>query len=143
MARSYYLLDTSVISEMLNRFPNVSVCSRIQKYRDVVAISSVTWFELLTGVQKLPEGKRKDFLLDAVVNTVQAMFPIIDYDRHAAWIHADILARTDAVGKKRPYQDSQIAATAVANNMILITRNIKDFEDIQQVSPLMVESWWN
>lgn len=142
MATPYYLLDTNVISEMLNRFPNASVCSKIQKYRDVVAIPSVTWFELLAGVQKLPEGKRKEFLFDAIVNTVQTMFPIIDYDRHAAWIHADIMARTDAVGKNRPYQDSQIAAIAVANNMILVTRNVKDFQTIQEVSPLMVESWW-
>ena len=142
MARPYYLLDSNVISEMLNRFPNVSVCSRIEKYRDVAAISSVTWFELLAGVQGMPEGKRRNYLLDAIVNTVQVMFPIIDYDQHAAWIHADIMARTNVVGKPRPYQDSQIAATAVANNMILVTRNIKDFADIQEVSPLMVESWW-
>lgn len=142
MATPYYLLDTNVISEMLNRFPNVSVCSKMQKYRDVVAIPSVTWFELLAGIQKLPEGKRKEFLFDAIVNTVQTMFPVIDYDRHAAWIHADIMARTNAVGKNRPYQDSQIAAIAVANNMILVTRNVKDFQAIQEVSPLMVESWW-
>ena len=35
-----------------------------------------------------------------------------------------------------------LAATAVANNMILVTRNVKDFQAIQEVSPLMVESWW-
>ncbi len=142
MARPYYLLDTNVISEMLNRFPSVAVCSKIDRFKDVSAISSITWFELLSGVQNMPEGNRKEFLRDAIVNTVQSMFSVIDYDRHAAWIHADIMARTNAVGKKRPYQDSQIAATAVANNMILVTRNVKDFQAIQEISPLMVESWW-
>ena len=142
MARPYYLLDTNVISEMLNRFPSVAVCSRINHYKEVSAISAITWFELLSGVQSMPEGNRKEFLRDAIVNTVQSMFPVISYDQHAAWIHADIMSRMNAVGKPRPFQDSQIAATSVANNMILVTRNVKDFHAIQEVSPLMVESWW-
>ena len=142
MASPYYLLDTNVISEMLNRFPSVAVCSRINHFKEVSAISAITWFELLSGVQNMPEGNRKEFLRDAIVNTVQSMFPVIAYDQHAAWIHADIMSRMNAVGKPRPFQDSQIASIAVANNMILVTRNVKDFQTIQEVSPLMVESWW-
>ena len=142
MGRPYYLLDTNVVSEILNRFPNVSVCSKIQKYKDVSAISAVTWYELLSGIQSMPDGKKKAYLFDAAVNTVQSMFPVIAYDQHAAWIHADIMDRMNSVGRPRPFQDSQIAATAVANNMILVTHNVKDFQSIREVSPLMVESWW-
>lgn len=143
MVRPYYLLDTNVISEQLNRFPSVAVCSRVNRYKEVSAISAITWFELLSGVQNMPEGNRKKYLFDAIVNSVQTMFPIIAYDQHAAWIHADIMSRMNAVGNPRPLQDSQIAATAVANNMILVTRNIKDFQGIQEISPLMVENWWD
>ena len=34
-----------------------------------------------------------------------------------------------------------IAATAIANNLILVTRNVKDFESIREVSSLMLEDW--
>lgn len=33
-------------------------------------------------------------------------------------------------GNPRPFADTQIAATAIANGMILITHNVKDYEEI-------------
>lgn len=41
-----------------------------------------------------------------------------------------------------PYSDSQIAATAIANNMILVTHNTEDFLPLVQNSILHVEDWW-
>lgn len=38
--------------------------------------------------------------------------------------------------------DAQIASVAIANNLILVTRNQKDFEPIAAVSTLMLENWF-
>ncbi len=49
-------------------------------------------------------------------------------------------AKLESEGKAAPYQDSQIAATALAYNLILVTRNIKDFEGIAEFFPLKLEN---
>ena len=59
----------------------------------------------------------------------------------ASWILSDIRQRLELKGKPAPLSDSMIAATAIANNLILVTRNVKDFESIREVSSLMIEDW--
>lgn len=36
----------------------------------------------------------------------------------------------------------KIAATALANDLILVTRNTKDFEPIAKITPLKLENWF-
>ena len=48
----------------------------------------------------------------------------------------------ESIGKLPPEFDLQIASIAIANNMILVTRNTKDFAQISSVSNLMLENWW-
>ena len=77
-----------------------------------------------------------------MIKEVQATFEIIQYDSHAAWIQADIRSRLKEAGTPVDFPDTQIASIAIANNMVLVTRNIKHFEPIQQVAPLMLENWF-
>lgn len=59
----------------------------------------------------------------------------------ASWILSDIRQRLESKGKRAPLADAMIAATAIANNLILVTRNVKDFESIREVSSLLIEDW--
>ena len=59
----------------------------------------------------------------------------------ASWILSDIRQRLESKGKRAPLADAMIAATAIADNLILVTRNVKDFESIREVSSLMIENW--
>ena len=140
--RRYYILDTNVVSELMKSKPDTNVIDQAEKFEQFSAISSTTWSELLFGVQRMAEGKKKNLLLEDLVDDIQANYPIIQYDNHAAWIHADIRARLAAAGISIDFQDTQIASVAIANNMILVTRNTKHFEPIQKVSPLMMENWF-
>lgn len=90
----------------------------------------------------MPEGKRKQQISDFYFNTVQANFQFIPFDNHAANIYSDIKERLEKAGKISQELDMQIAATAIANNVILVTRNISDFENISSVSSLMIENWF-
>ena len=97
---------------------------------------------MLYGMNVMAEGKRKRALCEDLIDDIQATFDIIQYDKHAAWIQADIRSRLKEKGMPVDFSDSQIAAIAVSNCMILVTRNTKHFEPIQEVSPLLVENWF-
>lgn len=140
--RPIYLLDTNIISEATKTIPNENVIQKLSEYESLCALPATTWNELLYGVQIMPEGKKKELLFSDLVDDVQDAYDIIQYDNHAAWIHADIRSRLKEKGKILDFQDTQIASIAVSNCMILVTRNIKHFEPIQEVSPLMLENWF-
>lgn len=142
MIKPYYLLDTNVISEIFRPKPNPGVFQKLQDYEKLCSLSSTTWNELLFGVQIMDEGKKKDYIYSKLINDIQSNYEIIHYDNHAALIHADIRARLKNIGNQIDFQDTQIASIAVSNCMVLVTRNIKHFEPIQKVSPLVLENWF-
>lgn len=137
-----YLLDTNVISEMTKPVQNQNVIARIFQTQKQSALCSVTWGEALYGVKRMPEGKRKDFIIDFYIDSVQKMYSFVDFDIHAASIYSDIKMRLEKIGKPAQELDLQIAACAISNNLILVTRNVKDFQNIQEVSNLMIENWF-
>ena len=137
--QSIYLLDTNIVSEITKLKPEQKVLNRIYKARNISCISSVGFDEMLYGVKKLPSCKKKDDLFSFCVDFIQSNFEIVPFDLHASWIHSDIRQRLESKGKKAPLADS---ATAIANNLVLVTRNTKDFDEIKEVSTLMVENWF-
>jgi len=137
-----YLLDTNIISEITKPKPNQKVIKKILETQKLSRIGSVGFEEMLYGVKKLPSCKKQDDLFSFCIDYIQSNYEILPFDLHASWIHSDIRERLEAKGKKAPLADSMIAATAIANNLVLVTRNVKDFDEIRQVSSLMVENWF-
>lgn len=136
-----YLLDTNVISEITKPNPNKNVVKKVIENKHISTIASITFEEMLYGVKRLPASKKQSDLLSFNINFIQANYEIIPFDVHASWVLSDIRQRLDANGKRAPLADAMIAATAIANNLILVTRNVKDFESIREVSSLMIEDW--
>ncbi|MGC8054966.1 PIN domain-containing protein, partial [Salmonella enterica] len=56
------VLDTNVISEIFRPSPEPRVVEWLASLTGDVAITSVTLAELLAGVRRLPDGRRKDEL---------------------------------------------------------------------------------
>lgn len=137
-----YLLDTNIISELTKEVQNQNVVKKIFETQKISALSSVTWAEALYGIKRLADGKRKDNLSDFYINTVQSMYEFLDFDIHAASIYSDIKSRLEEVCKIPAELDLQIASVAIANNLILVTRNVQDFIAIQENSALMLENWF-
>lgn len=143
MKKLIYLLDTNIVSELTKPYPNPKVINKITELQSLCAISSTTWNELLFGVEIMPSGKKKNLQFSIIVDKIQAAFPIIPYDHHASWIHADLRARLKEAGKIKSFQDTQIASIAIENQMVLVTRNSIDFEPIQEVSSVFyLENWF-
>jgi len=140
MARIAYLLDTNVLSEPVVARPNPRVMQQIAANRQSLAISSVTWQEALFGLYLLPPGRRRDQVEDYLFRRVRPSLPILGFDEPAASWQAQERARLRQAGRTPSYADSQIAAIAAANDLVLVTRNLADFQDFEG---LRAESWFD
>ncbi len=136
-----YLLDTNIVSEFSKERPNENVLALYEARKDLCAISAVTWQELMFGVSKMPEGKRKTYIEKCLVEYKED-FEIIPYDEFSADICGQLSGSCAKSGKNLPCLDTQIAATAIANGMILVTRNTADFEEAAERSFLKLENWF-
>lgn len=139
--KNIYLLDTNIVSQVTKPEPNEKLITNLDFHSGTCAISSITWFELLNGVGLLPESKKKEKLTTFLYDYVQPSFDIIPYDSHAAFINSEITSQLLPQGKPTPILDTQIASIAIANNLILVTGNFKDFEMFTGQFNLMVENW--
>lgn len=137
-----YLLDTNIISEPSKPLPNKNVLQKIADNLEYSCISSVTWAETLSGIKTMQDGKRKTSLFDYFVESVQKQFDILPFDANAANIYSDLYERLKAKGTPAQRFDLLIAAIAISNNLILVTRNVSDFKDIAANSNLMIENWF-
>lgn len=139
--KKLYLLDTNVISEMTKKIPNSAVAEKLNENDGLCAICSTVWQESIYGLNLLPDGKRRQ-MISEVIEAIKDSYDIIPYDSFASQICGEIRAKYQKNGNPVPRFDSQIAATAIANNMILVTHNTKDFEVIAENSMLQIEDWW-
>lgn len=140
--KKFYLLDTNVISEIRKPSPHQNVVLKFMKNKNFSDISAITWAESLTGLKRMPEGKKKEALSTFYNEIIYEQFEIIPFDQHAATIYSDLYPKLESIGNLPPEFDLQIASIAIGNNMILVTRNTKDFAQISSVSNLMLENWW-
>ena len=137
-----YLLDTNIVSEFSKECPDQNVISLYEQRKDLCAISAVTWQELQYVLSKMPDGKRKNSI-ENFISLLKENTEIIAYDDFAADICGKLLGEGSAQGKPLPYCDTQIAATAIANGMVLVTRNVSDFTVVKERSFLKVEDWFS
>ena len=138
-----YLLDTNIYSELAKPKPNEEVVKKVIQNQKISVIPAVAWSESLYGVKRLPEGHRKERLEDFLLNQIQAYFEILPFDSNCAWIYTDLKVRLEQKGTPMPDSDLKIASTAIANGMILVTRNTKDFEALKDCSTLALLDWFS
>lgn len=139
--RPIYLLDTNVVSEFTKPKPNQHTLEMIKEHEDMCAICATVWQESVFGYERMPEGKKKNAVLDTILD-IKESYDILPYDDFAAKICGELQAQCEKAGKPIPRYDSQIAATAIANGMVLITHNTEDFAALCENSMLKVEDWW-
>lgn len=139
MAGVKYLLDTNILSEPVIARPNPFVLEKIKANGASLAISSVTWQEVLYGMFLLPSGKRRRQIEDYLFHRILPALPILGFEERAAQWQAEQRARLRQAGRSPSYPDSQIAAIAAVNDLVLVTRNVEDFVDFQE---LKTENWF-
>jgi len=125
-----YLLDTNVLSELMKSAPNVDVMTWVdQQAEQNLFYSSVTKTEILWGIEQLSEGKRKNALMLAAMD-IFAFFGdrCFDFSCSTASIYVEVASCSKEMGRPMSREDIMIAAVAKEQKLILVTRNIADFD---------------
>lgn len=126
-----YLLDTCLVSELAKRQPNQGVVDWVlAQDHNTLFISSITLGEIQKGITKLADSAKKHDLQTWLNNDVRARFmgKTIAIAANEALQWGELLAVAEAKGQPMPIVDSLIAATALFQDMVLVTRNTKDVE---------------
>lgn len=126
-----YLVDTCVLSELARPKPDRNVVDwfRANASGNGFYVAAITIGEIKEGIETLADndprkGKLRKWLTDVILKTYGDK--VIDFDKRTAMIWGEIEGRTNRMGKVRPDIDAQIAATAIANGMTVLTRNAGD-----------------
>lgn len=137
-----YLLDTNIISELISKTPNKRVTDFILSLNEEsLYLSVITIGEIKAGIEKLNDGQKKEKLLRWLENDLLVRFynRIIDIDVEIMLQWGITNTQLKKIGKPLPVMDSIIGSTAQAKNLILLTRNEKDFKnlDIKIINPFI------
>jgi predicted nucleic acid-binding protein len=126
-----FLLDTNVVSEWVKSRPDRSVVAWLAAVdEDQVFISVVTLAELRYGIERMTAGSRRNRLAQWLQDALPPRFDgrILSIDHIVADVWGKVVARSEAAGRPIGAMDAFIAATAEAHGLILVTRNVSDFE---------------
>jgi predicted nucleic acid-binding protein len=129
----HYLLDTNILSELMRPRPDSNVLAWFERQMNAVfATSTITQAEVLLGIALLPAGKRRNDLANTATRMFQEDFSglCLPFDEQAANEYAILVAARTRSGHPISTEDGQIAAIALAHDLLLVTRNSKDFTGI-------------
>ena len=124
------VLDTNVVSELMRPEPAPQVAEWVRRRdRRELRMTSITLAEIRYGIARLPDGRRKQALLDTANDTFQAFYEqILPVDTAAAEQYALIASARDRAGKPMAGFDALVAAVCRSQGAALATRNLPDFE---------------
>lgn len=127
-----YLLDTNICAYFLNGKFNLE--AKIDEVGfENCCVSEITIAELKYGVAKSTHKEKNTKTLETfqLKFDILPIFPALD-------IYATEKARLKTSGKILDDFDLLIGSTAIFNNLILVTKNVSDFDRLDEI---VIEDW--
>jgi len=121
-----FLLDTCVLSELARPRPSSTVVKWIeQRSESTLHLSALTLAEIQRGISKLPQARKRRQLERWLFDELAEQFAgrILPVDAAVAPTWGRVQARAEKQGRRVPVIDGLIAATGIANDLIVVTRN--------------------
>jgi predicted nucleic acid-binding protein len=122
-----YLIDTNALSELRRKAPDPSVVDWFsQRPPATLHLSVLTLGEICKGIENISDEVRRQSLIDWLETDLPTFFTgrILPVDGAVADRWGRLCA---TAGRPLPAIDSLLAATALKHNLVLVTRNVKDF----------------
>jgi len=129
-----YLLDTNICIYIINKHPKNVVKKICNLSPQDVKISSISVSELEYGASK---SNRRDQNRTALYSFLSP-FEVIPFDARDAEIYGIIRTELERLGKPIGPYDMQLAAQALARDLIFVTNNTDEFTRIKK---LKMENW--
>ena len=128
-----YLIDTDIIIFALRK--DKSVLIKFEENKNIpISISMITYAELIFGAKR-SQNEQQNMIK---VRHIRELYPIEDLNEGVMEVFADIKAKMFNNGIRIEDMDLLIAATAIYNDLTLVTNNVKHFEKIRY---LKLENW--
>lgn len=128
-----YLLDTNTCIAAMKSHP--TVLARLAAVAPTTcAVSTITVYELYTGVEKCADPARERSKVSQLLDTVNK----ISFDAHAAEEAARIRARLESQGRMIGPYDVLLAGHAKVVGLCIVTHNISEFA---RIPGLLCEDW--
>lgn len=128
-----YLIDTDIIIFALRG--DKTVLAKFEENKNIpISISMITYAELVFGAKR-SQNERTNMLK---VNRIREIYPVEELNIGIMELFADIKANMYSKAMRIEDMDLFIAATAIYNDLTLVTTNTKHFKNI----PLLkLENW--
>ena len=122
-----YLVDANVLSEPTKQEPESRVVAWLDANESNIVVDSIIIGELRIGILALPSGRKRD-RLEQWYETVVETIDCIPWDATISRRWAALVVELKQNGKTVPLLDGMIAATALQHDLIVATRNTRDFQ---------------
>jgi predicted nucleic acid-binding protein len=122
-----YLVDANVLSEPTKQAADHRVVTWLNANESNLIVDSIIIGELRIGILALPRGRKRDRLeqwYETVVETIEC----IPWDATISRRWAALVVELKKKGDTIPLLDGMIAATALQHDLIVATRNTRDFQ---------------
>lgn len=131
----HYLLDTDICSYAIKRkIPGLLSKIRAGLVSEEIAISAITRSELLYGLELVPDATTLKLAVLAFLDYM----PCLEWPVSAAEHYAKLRATQKMTGTLLGYMDTLVACHALAEDLILVTNNERDFA---RIPGLTIENW--
>ena len=127
-----FLIDTNICSAYLKG--EKSVWNKFMQHTGGLAISVVTAGELWTWVSRGTASQRSKDSITEFIGGVE----VVELDLKIAIRFGELRGQLMDSGTPMPDMDGLIAATALTENLTLVTHNVTDFN---AVPDLRIENW--
>ena len=129
------IADTSFLIDIMRSDKDaIKKAEEIEKNGNTIAVSSISIFELFVGVALIIRQDQERNKINRILNGLS----IISFDGDSAKEAGRIFAQKRKHRSTIEPGDSMIAGVCLRRNEVLITRNIKHFNDIEG---LRIESY--
>lgn len=125
------VLDTNVVSAAIRGDWPPAAQEWFAHTRLHQAITVVTVMELTYGIARMPAGRRRTHLAEAIQEWLSSdAFTLLELSTLAAVAAGSMRAAREAAGRPLSVADAQIAGIARTNDACVATRNSRDFVDL-------------